>query len=100
MDTLEDDGCYITLIPHIMHSRVIHMDNITMLFEQRYILLMPFHACMHQIYLISIIYLTSLMLYKWTLENHQQLHQIDIYCHLLFGIMQHSNYLMYIFFCQ
>ena len=49
------------------------MDNVTMLFEQCYILLMPIYAYMQQIYLIGITYLTSLILNKRTLENHQQL---------------------------
>jgi hypothetical protein len=51
----------------------IHTINITNLFEQWYIHFMPTHACMQQIHLITVKYLTLLILNKWKSENHQQL---------------------------
>ena len=50
----------------------IHMDNITILFEQYFKLLTSIHTCMQWIHLIVIWYLISLVLDKEKLENHWQ----------------------------
>lgn len=50
------------------------MNNITNLFEQCYIFLMPIHVCMQQIHMVVIKYLTLPMVNEWKLENHQQLY--------------------------
>ena len=50
----------------------IYTNNITNVFEQCYIPLMPIHACMQQVHLIAIKYLTLLMVNQLKLENHQQ----------------------------
>ena len=74
-DTLEDAIWYVTLtILTTCLQGVIHIDNVTNLFEQCYITLMPINACMQQNHLIVIKYLILLILNKWKLENHQKPH--------------------------
>lgn len=71
VDTLEHATWYVTLIILIACIQgSIHANNITNLFEQCYIHVMPVHACMQIIHLIDIKYLTLFMLSK--LENLQQ----------------------------
>ena len=56
MDTLDDTKWYVTLI--VLTTSIqegIHMDNITILFEQNFILLMPIHTCMQWTHLIAIL---------------------------------------------
>jgi hypothetical protein len=70
--TLEDDGWYatLTLLTANVHG-IIHDENISNVFKQCYIPLMPTHAYMQQIHLLAIKYLKLLMLNKRRFENHQ-----------------------------
>lgn len=73
VDTLENATWYGTLnILTTCIQRGIHTNNITNLFEECYIMLLPIHACVQQIHMITIKSLTLVMLNKCKLENHQQ----------------------------
>lgn len=83
--TLEDDGWYatLTLLTTDVHG-TIHNDNISNVFKQCYIPLMPTNAYMQQIHLLAIKYLKLLMLNKRQFKNHQ-IHIIitEIYSHIV-----------------
>ena len=73
VNIIEDARWFVTLT--ILTTSIwggIHMNNVTDLFEQRYILVMPKHVWLEQIYLIAIKYLALLMLNRHKLEYHQQ----------------------------
>ena len=63
IDTLEDVGWCVTILTSCIRGGI-HTHNITNLFKQCYVPLMPMHTCMQLIHLIAIQSFTLLRLHN------------------------------------
>lgn len=74
VDTLEEVGWYVTFtVLATCIQRGFYTDNITKLYKQCSVPLMPTHVYILQIQLLAIKHLTLFMINKQKLENHQPL---------------------------